>query len=730
MRVQIHPLSALKNFKVFWLSIFSVATFLFFLLIYLFSKLFKKTSQFRFLPGPVKRFFETIVKALKSVLNFMSGYKEDTINRVSLIDLAIRNMLFKKNRAFITIGGMALGIGSIVFLVSLGYGVNKLVVDRVARLEEMQQADVNTLPGNDSKITDLSLSQFLEFEHVKLALPQIAVVAKINYLNSSSDMAVYGVTAEYLKQSAIRPSYGKVFDNNELSQVAPNKPQVAGISTQADEQSDDLVLSHLSENDQDTIATVEYEILADEWVRVRSGPKKDAEILGYTRQVSNRQTGEEVWGETYSGSEKGAQEREETSTIQGKWIHSVVAVWQEQCPIESDTHCDKKEYQPVLEVDGTQKIVSGYFAQVSANVIAQVTRQPGVLGLTTENLDDQLEQDTTLLAQANSSDAITSSDTTTSLPNTSTSTATGTNDIDIATLTSLIDASDEADLAAIASEAAGIKSQQVKTVPLDASASKVAVVNTAMLGILGLQPQEAVGKTFDASFIVVGTLLDNDEKIESVPTPYTIIGVIQDDSSPFFYVPFLDLRKLGITNYSQAKIVVDDQINLASARTKIESLGFATNSTADTVEQIDRLFATLRTVLALLGMVALAVASLGMFNTLTVSLLERTREVGLMKAMGMKSHEVRELFLTESMIMGFLGGISGISMGFLAGKLLSVLISSYAITKGQGFIDVSYIPSTFIVVVFSLSMVVGIVTGIYPARRATSISALNALRYE
>jgi putative ABC transport system permease protein len=86
------------------------------------------------------------------------------------------------------------------------------------------------------------------------------------------------------------------------------------------------------------------------------------------------------------------------------------------------------------------------------------------------------------------------------------------------------------------------------------------------------------------------------------------------------------------------------------------------------VAQIERLFATLRLLLGFVGTIALAVASLGMFNTMTVSLLERTREVGVMKAMGMQVGEVSELFLAESMIMGVGGGVFGILLGFLGGR--------------------------------------------------------------
>ena len=119
-----------------------------------------------------------------------------------------------------------------------------------------------------------------------------------------------------------------------------------------------------------------------------------------------------------------------------------------------------------------------------------------------------------------------------------------------------------------------------------------------------------------------------------------------------------------------------------------------------------------------------------MFNTLTVSLLERIREIGLMKAMGMRSEEVRELFLTESMVMGFFGGISGLFFGFLAGKILGLVLSLVAVFKGVGFIDISYIPVSFVILIVVLSLMVGFLTGIYPSKRATQVSALNALRYE
>jgi putative ABC transport system permease protein len=258
-----------------------------------------------------------------------------------------------------------------------------------------------------------------------------------------------------------------------------------------------------------------------------------------------------------------------------------------------------------------------------------------------------------------------------------------------------------------------------------------AVVNRGFIKVLGLDENQAIGQKFSVTFIATGKLLNEDQdRIESIPVEYSIIGVTPDERTPLFYVPFVHLSSLGIHNYSQAKVVVNKEQNLAEVRENIESMGYSTTSVSDTVSQINSLFATLRMLLALVGMVALSVASLGMFNTLTVSLLERTREVGLLKAMGMKSYEVRDLFLAESMIMGSLGGILGITFGLLIGFILELILSAFSVVKGAGFLSIISIPLPFAATIIVLSFLVGILTGIYPARRAKKITALNALRYE
>lgn len=581
-----------------------------------------------------------------------------SFNRSYLIELSLKNMRAKKTRTMVTMGGMAIGIAFIVFLVSVGYGLQNMVVSRVARLDELKQTDIVPGLSADLTLTDDTMSKFKAIPSVKDALPVIAVVGKISYQNSVSDMAVYGVTSEYLKNSAIQPIRGKIFENADTVSVAENKPgQVAGATTE----NQTLSIG-------DTIGDCDIVIEPSAWLRVRESASPKAKIIGYTRRVEGKQSGVEIVGESYLLSE---------GEKINKWVKVTVPVWEKKtCDANNNAACEEGSYLPLMNDQDGQQQVEGYVAEISMEVHS-TGNSGNVLGVMTDNA-------------------------TGSLP--------------------VVD---------IASESATTQEQQKKVLEMAPEAKRVAVVNRSTLQILNLTENEAVGKKVSLSFVVVGDLIaDKSEKIESAPTEYTIIGVTSDEGTPMVYVPFIDLRSLGITKYSQIKLIVANTDSLSKVRATVEAGGYGTISVADTVAQIDKLFTSFRLVLAILGMVALSVAALGMFNTLTVSLLERTREVGLMKAMGMKSSEVKDLFLTESMIMGFFGGVIGLAAGTLIGKILSLILTAFSLVKGVGTVDISFVPPIFIFTVLILSVIVGILTGYFPAKRATKISALNALRYE
>lgn len=670
--------SVKKGFKIFWVNFIQTFSFVGLLSTYLLHKLFAWVGGLPFIPPVIiRKLSPRLGKIYNSLFAFFEKKKEKTISQVDLIDISIKNMLSKTTRTAITVGGMALGIGAIVFLVSIGYGLEKLVVSRVARLDEMKQIDAIPAVASNVKITDRSLESFKDIKSVSKILPIIGVVGKINYQNSNTDVAVYGVMSDYLKESAIKPVYGKIFTSNELNTklgqnttIESAQGEVAGAATQKGEFLE-------------KIKPVSFSIEPNQFVRVRKEPQTSSPILGYTRRVEGMQEGVEYWGGSYIADDgAGEAGTDEKDNKLGKWIKAKIGLWeQKDCGEEKD--CEQKKYTPLKDDEGHQVFEDGYFAEVNMKVEKQLEVAPGaVLGVSTDS------------------------------KSTSSASTIDLSSIEIASLEGVL------------------KPEQTKTVNLPQKSGREAVVNKAFLSVLGIKDSESIGKKFSVSFVATEGLTSENQKVISTAVEYTIIGVTPDTKTPIIYVPIIDIKQLGLNNYSQVKLVVNDQKELSHTRKQVEVLGFKTTSVVDTVSQIENLFGTLRLVLGLLGVVALSVAALGMFNTLTISLLERTHEIGIMKAIGMKSVEVQDLFLTESMIMGFFGGIGGLILGALAGQLLSLLLSIFAVFKGVGYLDISSIPFSFILLIGFLSLMVGILTGIYPAHRATKISALDALRYE
>jgi ABC-type antimicrobial peptide transport system permease subunit len=622
----------------------------------------------------------TLIRPLKTCLDYIIS-KLDTresgsISTLDLIDLSVKNLKKKKARTFITIGGMSLGISAIVFLVSIGYGLQALVNSKVARLDELKQTEVNIQPGSPLKINQKTVDSMKELNQVKSAYPLISVVAKINFNNSATDTAAYGVVNNYFDESAIRAVEGGFFSVKQVSvqEEDTEDGEVAGLATQ--DREDELGKA---------IQTTNFAIEPNAWVRVRKEPDTKSEILGYTKRSEGSLNGEVYWGSEYDGTD-GKNGIDSSGKPLGRWIKAKVYLWKQE----------GGSFIPLEEKEGGSQVqTEGYFATINTviNYSSELNNNASVLGDTT--------------------------------------TATSEPDPEGTAKKLTITAGDTPGFVRILEESQQAEENIVNRIPLGDGAKREAVVNTALLEVLGITKSTAIGSKYNASFIITGDLLeDKQQKVESEFAEYTVVGVIEDQNIPLMYISIEDLKSLGIQNFSQVRVVAEDKKYLETIRSQVGAMGYSTSSVADTVKQIDALFTTVRFFLGAIGFVALFVASLGMFNTLTVSLLERIREVGLLKAMGMRSSEVEKLFLAESVMMGVFGGLLGIIVGYLFGKLLGVLLSAFSLIKGSGTVDITYLPLSFVLVIILLSTTVGLLTGIFPAKRAKKISALNALRYE
>jgi len=135
----------------------------------------------------------------------------------------------------------------------------------------------------------------------------------------------------------------------------------------------------------------------------------------------------------------------------------------------------------------------------------------------------------------------------------------------------------------------------------------------------------------------------------------------------------------------------------------------------------------------LFGIVALVVSAIGMFNTMTIALLERTEEIGIMKSIGASDFTISMIsmiFVMESTIMGFLGGVGGVILGFAGGSIFNILTNMVAERFGGKAVSLFYSPTWFILAIIIFAAVVGFITGFIPARRASKIDPLDALRYK
>ena len=249
-------------------------------------------------------------------------------------------------------------------------------------------------------------------------------------------------------------------------------------------------------------------------------------------------------------------------------------------------------------------------------------------------------------------------------------------------------------------------------------------------------PKELIGKEVDITIVIPEK--DGSEDAELITTNNTVkldkkfivVGLADDDVSSYGYLPISWVNGIGIDDYESAKIKAQHKDLLGQVRDAIIGSGFEVQAISDTVDEANKIFTVIQIVLAMFGIVALMVSAIGTFNTMTIALLERTSEIGIMKSIGASDSEIRMLFLSESILIGFLGGIGGAALGFAIAGSVNFGFNFMAKNLGGDSISIFYTPIWFIFFIISFSTIVGLLTGVYPAARAAKINPLVALRYK
>jgi putative ABC transport system permease protein len=184
--------------------------------------------------------------------------------------------------------------------------------------------------------------------------------------------------------------------------------------------------------------------------------------------------------------------------------------------------------------------------------------------------------------------------------------------------------------------------------------------------------------------------------------------------------------------YGSATVQVTSPRDTQEVEDKIKALGYTAFSLNDLLQSAKRAFIIIDIILGLIGSIALTVSSLGIVNTMVMSILERTREIGVMKAIGGSDRDIRKIFLIEASAIGVLGGAVGVAIGWVVGRIINFGANIYV--RSQGVEDTAFnlfaMPLWLIAGAIGFSVLVSLLAGSYPARRAARLDPIQALRHD
>jgi putative ABC transport system permease protein len=223
--------------------------------------------------------------------------------------------------------------------------------------------------------------------------------------------------------------------------------------------------------------------------------------------------------------------------------------------------------------------------------------------------------------------------------------------------------------------------------------------------------------------------------------PFTVVGV-KDSSYWGANIGVTDALALKAWWYNDPDILEHEgydilRIKAASINDAVQIVeelkegGFEVESLRVLLDNINRAMVVAQTMLGSIGGLALLVASLGIANTMVMAVYERTREIGILKAIGAAPGDIRMLFVTESAFIGLVGGVAGSVLGWLLGLGLNRLILAVMRWQEISVRGTFFVVNAWLVVLaLAFATIVGLLSGLYPASRAARLDPIDALRYE
>jgi putative ABC transport system permease protein len=194
-------------------------------------------------------------------------------------------------------------------------------------------------------------------------------------------------------------------------------------------------------------------------------------------------------------------------------------------------------------------------------------------------------------------------------------------------------------------------------------------------------------------------------------------SLLSDKGSTFKEYPRVTLQ---LDPYSQVTPIIDS----------VESRGYRGFSFAQEFEEITKFFIYFDMGLALIGLIALITASLGIVNTMIMAIMERRREIGVLKSLGASESDIRMLFLFETGLIGIIGSVGGILLGWIVSRICSAIAQGVMAQQGLEPIELFTLPWWLVGIALAFGLLVSIAAGAYPAGRASRVDPIQALRVE
>ncbi|MEG2053749.1 MAG: FtsX-like permease family protein, partial [Oscillospiraceae bacterium] len=249
-----------------------------------------------------------------------------------------------------------------------------------------------------------------------------------------------------------------------------------------------------------------------------------------------------------------------------------------------------------------------------------------------------------------------------------------------------------------------------------------------------------------------------DEKGKQYEQPLTVTGVLVEDYGKGWYTSegiIMDINQLKrlekeykkinnikdtkeqgkVKGYEQVYVKVETVDDVEAVETLIKDMGYQTYSMSSQRQEMQKQSNTMQMILGGIGAISLIVAAIGIANTMTMAIYERTKEIGIMKVLGCRLSEIRSMFLIESATIGLMGGVVGIILSFALSIALNQFAPMIGASMGMGMggdvaSKISVIPFWLVMLGLGFSAGVGLLSGLLPANKAVKISALEAIRHE